>query len=156
MPPRRLSFFSPPARLAYGFGDYLREQWGIDVRTDYLVVPAVADENLPGQFKIDAERFSYLPLSTFTDHPIGRPLQARRVLWMGLCPVSIAPDRPEGVTVQPILTVPGNWRDTWATNRIEEMLAQFQTAEGSTIAPDFQAGDRRSGGGSIRRGWIPR
>ncbi len=141
MPPRQLSFFSPPVRPAYGFGDYLREQWGIDVQTDYLVIPAVADQNVPGQFKIDAERFSYLPLSTFSDHPVGRPLQAQRVLWMGLCPVSIARERPEGVAAQPILTVPGNWRSTWATSRIEEMLAQFQTTEGSMIAPDFEAGD---------------
>jgi hypothetical protein len=48
---------------------------------------------------------------------------------------------PAGVNIQPVLTIPAEWKSTWATRRIQELLAQFQNAEGSYIWPDYQAGD---------------
>jgi hypothetical protein len=55
--------YLPPASPPYLLGGYLREAWGINVQTNYLVIPAVADETLPGKFKIDPIR-SY-PVSNF-------------------------------------------------------------------------------------------
>jgi hypothetical protein len=139
-PPRQLGMYMPPIQPPYGFGEYLVKEWGIEVKTDYLVVPAVPDEVLPGRYKVDSQRFTYLPLSAFSDHAIGLPLQAQRVLWAWLSPiVKTGPLR--GVTVWPLLTVPSNWRSTWATNRLKELVSQFQTREGSYIWPDYPAGD---------------
>ena len=87
-PPRQMSMFMPAASTPYQWGPYLRDKWGINVKTDYLVVPAVTDEKTPGKFKVNAERFNYLPLSSFTDQPIGKPLQGQRVLWTNLCPIT--------------------------------------------------------------------
>jgi len=147
-PPRQVSPFMPPASAPYAWGLYLRDQWGLDVKCDYLVVPAVTDEKTPGKYKVDAERFSYLPLSSFTDQPIGKPLQGQRVMWTNLCPVvgkltargePALP--PAGVTIQPVLSFPGSDKSTWATRRIQDLLAQFRTSEGSYILPDYLAGD---------------
>ncbi|MFW6062031.1 MAG: DUF7088 domain-containing protein, partial [Planctomycetota bacterium] len=57
---------------------YLRDDWGIDVQSRHLVVPAVPDPTTAGQYRIDPQRLLYYPLSNFTDHKIGRSLQARR------------------------------------------------------------------------------
>lgn len=160
-PPRQFRMDMPPLQFPYGYGEYLAKEWGIDVKTDYLVVPAVPDEVLPGRYKVDGQRFSYLPLSAFSDHPIGRPLQAHRVLWTWLSPIEKA-ESVRGVTVRPLLTVPANWRSTWATNRLKELVGQFQTGEGGYIWPDYPAGDvaapfdvavaaERSGEGSAPR-----
>ncbi len=150
-PPRRMNMFMPPMQTPYAYGDYLRDEWGIDVLTDYLVIPAVSDEKMPGRYKVDGQRFSYLPLSSFTDHPIGKPLQAQRVLWTNLCPVVSKRDvrgrpaeAPEGVEISPILGIPASWQSTWATRRIEDLLRQFQGSEGSYIWPDYEAGDLRA------------
>lgn len=147
-PPRQMGMFMPPGSTPYAWGNYLLNTWGIDVQTSYLVVPAVTDEQMPGRFKVDAERFNYLPLSSFTDQPIGKPLQGQRVMWSNLCPIQRklnarrepAPP-PEGVTIQPVLTVPATEKATWATRRIQDLLMQFRTSEGSYITPDYGAGD---------------
>ena len=146
--PRQTMMFMPPTSTPYAYGEYLRNEWGIDPKTDYLVVPAVTDDRYPGRFKVDGQRFSYLPLSSFTDHPIGKPLQAQRVLWTNLCPIARKTDArgdpaspPEGVRIEPLLTVPDTWRSTWATSRIQELLAQFRAAEGSYIWPQYERGD---------------
>jgi len=149
-PPRRSNPFMPAMQAPYAYGDYLRGEWGIDVMTGFLVVPAVTDDQNPGRYKVDGQRFGYLPLSAFSDHPIGKPLQAQRVLWTNLCPIRAATDArgeakdpPAGVKLEPLLSVPAHWQSTWATRRIQELLAQFRTAEGSYIWPDYLAGDIR-------------
>jgi hypothetical protein len=147
-PPRQVSPFIPPASAPYAWGQYLRDQWGLDVKTDYLIIPAVTDEKTPGRYKVDAERFNYLPLSSFTDQPIGKPLQGQRVMWTNLCPIvgklnarGEPAEPPAGVTIQPVLSFPGADKAAWATRRIQDLLAQFRTNEGSYISPDYSAGD---------------
>ncbi len=147
-PPRQVSPFMPPASAPYAWGPYLKGQWGLEVKTDYLIIPAVTDEKTPGKYKVDAERFSYLPLSSFTDQPIGKPLQGQRVMWTNLCPIlgtlnarGEPAQPPAGVTVQPVLSFPAADKSAWATRRIQDLLAQFRTSEGSYISPDYAAGD---------------
>ena len=132
---------APPVRMRYGWGKYLSDDWGIDVLTDYLVVPAVVDENDPDSFKVSITRFSHLQLSAFSEHPIALPLRAQRLLWTGLCPIRTKPLCPEYVSVTPLLSIPAAWRDTWATRNLPKLLAQFQSGEGSRIRPDYTAGD---------------
>jgi len=147
-PQRQVSPFMPPASTPYAWGKYLRDQWGLDVKTDNLVIPAVTDARTPGRYKVDAERFNFLPLSSFTDQPIGKPLQGQRVMWANLCPIVGKLDAhgkpaepPAGVTIQPVLGFGSGEKSTWATRRIQELLTQFQTSEGSNISPDYSAGD---------------
>ena len=139
MPPRQYSMFTPAVSPPYLPGEYLKEDWGIEVLTDYLVFPAAPDTTQPGMFRVDPLRLTYLRLNTFADHPIGQNLQGQRTMWRFLCPIRVDA-LPEGVTVEPVLTVPAEWTDTWATNRLEELFAQFLETQ-STVAPDYAAGD---------------
>jgi len=148
--PRDISPYMPPASAPYAWGRYLKDQWGLDVKTDDLVIPAITSEKTPGKYKFVRDRFTYYPLSSFTDQPIGRPLQGQRVLWTSLCPIlgklnargePAAP--PPGVSFQPVLVVPRGEKATWASNsaRLDELGFQLQTGEGSYITPDYSAGD---------------
>ena len=139
--PRRMSMFGPVMQPPYGLNGYLREDWGIEALTDHLVVPAVADDNDPGKFKISGHRLSYLPLNNFGNNAIGKPLRRQRVLWASLCPIRTDPRLPEGVTVQPLLSIPGDWRDTWATRRFRELVEQFRSGAGSKVYPNYAKGD---------------
>lgn len=143
--PRRISPWSPPVQPPNPHGQYLKENWGIDVRTDYMVIPAVPDKDTPGKFKIDPSRFSYLPLSTFSSHPIGRFLQGQRTLWSWVAPVDKIFPLPPNVTVEPLLSVPESWKTTWATKRVSDLIAQFMGNKNSFIAPDYSAGDLPAG-----------
>lgn len=140
-PPRQMSIFSPMVSPPYLLGEYLEKDWGIEVLIDHLVVAAVPDQLQPGKMRIDIGRLNYFPLSTFTDHIIGLHLQGQRMLWPELAPVRTASQLPEGLSVQPLLTVPANQTNTWGTRRIDELVKQFRTAEESFISPDYQAGD---------------
>lgn len=137
--PRQM-LFAPPVSPPYGFGEYLRTGWGIDVKTDYLVIPALADETQPGLYRLAPARFAFVPLSAFTSQAIGKPLQAQRVLWTALSPVLTAGAVPAGVRVEPVLEVPAEWRSTWATRRLMDLQSQLES-QGATIRPDYAAGD---------------
>ena len=149
--PRRSHPLLPPTAQPYALGDYLRDEWGIDAKTDYRVIPAVRDDSAPDARKLNITRFGRLNLNAFTDHPIGRPLQAQRVLWNDLCP--IVPVRnetgepaapPKGVTLRPLLEIPDWWPATWATARIMHLLDQMH-GEGGLVSPDYAAGDMQPG-----------
>lgn len=137
--PRQLPFL-PPLSPTYGFADYLKTTWGIEVRCNFLVIPAVADETQPGVYRLAPARFTFVPLSAFTTHPIGRPLQAQRVLWTVLAPILVTPTPPAGVSVEPVLLVPSEWQSTWATQRLADLQTQLES-QGTTIRPDYAAGD---------------
>jgi hypothetical protein len=144
MMPRQLMPFMPPAPPEYGLGEYLRNDWGIDVKADYRVIPAIVDETQPGTYRLDPIRFSYFPLATFTDQPVGEPLRGQRVMWNGLCPIDRVRDAggrpgspPEGLTedgIEPILTVPREMRAVWATRDIRRLVLQLQSG-GGEITP---------------------
>jgi hypothetical protein len=132
-----MSPYAPPPH--YGWNDYLMPDWGIEARTNYLLVPAERDET--GQrFQLSAARLQYLPLSTFSDHAIGKPLQGQRVLWQFPVPVVEANQLPPGVKVEGLLTVPSYWTSTWATSNFQRIIEQFQET-GSYVSPDYEHGD---------------
>jgi len=137
MKPR--GFLGMNAQPAYAYGDYLRAAWGIDVRVDSTFVPVDPDPALPGRYRLNSDRLSYLPLSLFTDHPIGRPLRGQRMIWLELCPVVVdAP--PAGVAADPLLVIPEGWNDTmWVTTNIMDLAARVQR-HGGLIEPDFAGG----------------
>ncbi len=146
--PRQGNMFSPPAPQNYAFNDYLRNEWGLDLRTEYLVIPAVTDERNPGRYKFDPQRFRYLALSAFTGQPIGEPLADQRVLWRFACPIERGKDArgepkapPKGVAIETVLRVPAHMKATWATKSIERLDRQIRGGDGSYIFPDYNAGD---------------
>jgi hypothetical protein len=152
--PPQMSFFGPMP-TEYAYDQLLQERYGIDVRSDYRLIRGVPDEREPGAYAIDIAEISHMQLSTFTDHPIGKPLQSRRMLMADVCPVqsveeSGAADRkvPQDVTLTPILRVPTSVKDLWAESnegirRISNILREgerrglFTKDPGTSLEPPF-------------------
>lgn len=49
------------------------------------------------------------------------------------------------MTIESLLAIPPHWKSTWATRRIQDLLRQFQSVQGSYIWPDYAAGDLPAG-----------
>ncbi|MDP7162023.1 MAG: hypothetical protein QF577_01940 [Phycisphaerae bacterium] len=121
--------------------EYLRGNWGIDVMNQYVIVPAVPDETDPSQLRLQDQLLQWLPLSNFSDHPIGKSLQAQRLLWqaLGTCPLQETAIVPEGVGIEPLLTIGHEQRGIFATARIRELAQEFYAGQAGVIRPDFSA-----------------
>lgn len=116
---------------------YLRKDWGLQFNNAARLVGGRADAKNPGKFRLDAVRWWYLPLSTFTSHPIGRPLQGQRMLWKDLCPIQTLA-APAGVKVEPVLQVPPYLSDVWAATNVVELIDKVRGNEGSLVAPEAE------------------
>lgn len=121
-------------------GGYLSNAWGIDVRNDYMVISAIRDDVDPRRFQINDAKLQWMALNNFSDHPVGKPLQAQRFLCSAMtCPVQPADKAPEGIEVKSLLSTAANQTDTWATGRIEKLFEQFRSSPGSYVSPDYSA-----------------
>ena len=118
---------------------YLEQAWGIKVVNDARIIVGNPDQSVPGRFKINVEAFTYLPISTFGEHPVGRPLQGQRVFWLDACPLEAT--EKDGVAIESILSVPGNMTNIWATRERISDLAEAIRSGGGLIRPVY-ADDR--------------
>ncbi len=126
----------------FGWGSYLREDWGLDVKTGLRLVMGQRDPLEPDKFVLPVLRWDFLPLSTFTDDsPVGRPLRARRFYWLSACPIEKVKDSQAGATVQDILVVPKEMSNLWATAQAEDLWEKIVSGRGTGVTPDPQAGD---------------
>jgi hypothetical protein len=82
-----------------------------------------------------------MPLSSFTEHPVGEPLRARRLYWADACPVLKAKEGGAGVTVEDILVVPEGLPACWAASNAQSLEAQMWMGQGSGIVPASGDGD---------------
>jgi len=122
--------------------NYLAEDWGINVRNDYRLIMTAPDSDRPGRYKVLVLEFTWLPLSSFTDHAIGKPLQAQRMLWRDICPMVVVDEgAPEGVEVASVLTVPARRKTIWATRRVRELIRRIELQREGFVEPDFDSGD---------------
>lgn len=132
LPPRGMPVDNPMEQLV----QYLRQDWGIDVMTNYRLVQGVPDETYPGRFSIDVIGFSWLPLSGFEKHDITSPLQGQRMYWTNVCPIRTLMN-VSGVTVSPLLRVPSGMKNLWATADLEDLIAMVTMQQGGLIEPRF-------------------
>ncbi len=144
MQPRSTMYGMEPMSPAYMLNDYLRENWGVEVKSEFLVIPAVTDPSDPQRFKVGLQRINYTPLNEYSDHPIVKQLQGQRTLWQGICPLGQVPAKVPNVVVEPLLAAPAKWTDTWATARLGELVKLFRSTDGSQIWPDYSQGDMRT------------
>ncbi len=136
-----LASWSPPPQGPmpvggrYEFGDYLKNNWGVEVKHKYIVLPFAPSMD-------DPELFLATQLTQgmiiggedlrFTDHPISAPLRALPAGFRMACPLQIVPaeEFPEGVDVEPIVLV----RETdsvWAIEDVMRLNADFQRRQGT-------------------------
>ena len=117
----RGSMFEPDPKPFYGYAEFLENVWGVDVKISHRVLRGIRDTQHPDRFSIDPIEWGYLPLSNFTDHPIGKPLKARRLLMAEACPVMVAASQPADVKVEPVLKAPET-NDVWAESDIMRIM----------------------------------
>ncbi|MBN1555632.1 MAG: hypothetical protein JXA11_12875, partial [Phycisphaerae bacterium] len=82
--------FGMPLPQRYLPASYLREVWGVEAQTGHMLVEGIPSET-PGMFQINPVKTTYMPVSSFTSQPIGKPLQGRRMIWSGSCPITNTP-----------------------------------------------------------------
>ena len=119
--------------------DYLKKDWGVEVKRDYRVLAGVPDPDQPGMYKVDILSINYLPLSTFSDHPIGKPLQGQRMLWTEVAPLGVAEndagkkEPPQGVRHQSLLSVTEDRTDVWAPKEINRLFDAIRAQQTGLI-----------------------
>lgn len=135
-----MSGWEPPASQFmptpgnYEFADYLRSEWGIDVKFTHLAVHFMLNPQKQGLW-VPASRNALMlssPIVRFTDHPIGQPLQALPVGFGSVSPLTLAPAdaRPQGVTLETVAEVPQT-DDVWAFDDINRVDQDMQKNEGT-------------------------
>lgn len=131
--PQPRSPFAP--QVKYDYDDILQEDWGIKVDSEYRVIRAAEDRRDPGRYTLNASQLNFMQLNSFTGHPIGKPLQSRRMLMNSVCPVDVLPVTPDGVKVEPLLNVPPELHDVWAASldEIERIIIAIRTGDGSFV-----------------------
>lgn len=92
----------------YAYAPMLAEQWGVAVDNKRRIVEVEPDLRATdaGAFRVIGEKFTYVGLNDFTEHPVGQPLRNSRVLVYNACPVTRAEKVPDGVAVEPVLMAP--------------------------------------------------
>lgn len=98
------SLSSPP----YALAAMLKNQWGVTVDSQYRVTWIEPDPRQPDKIGVNGERFTVIPLNSFTDQPIGKPFQYNPVRIVEACPLKLAENPPAGVKPEPILLVPNS------------------------------------------------
>lgn len=147
VPPQRVMPNMGPISLPYSYSPYLEEDWGVYVKSDHLVMAFDRDKTRPGKFKFSGVKNQYMRLNYFTDHPLAKPLQAQRMLWRLICPVTIAiddqgePSLPEGVTYSPLLQVPAGRDDIWASKRFIDLFKERYASADLLVEPKYGQGD---------------
>jgi hypothetical protein len=135
----RMMGFGIPVPQQYPFAEYLRGVWGLEAKTGHMLVEGIAADT-PGMYQINLVRTSYMPLNSFTSQPIGKPLQGRRMIWSGSCPITET-GAPEGVTRTPILMVPETMTNVWASGDIQRLAQEMEKSRSGLIQPQYDDGD---------------
>jgi len=142
-PPTRAAFFMPPAEPTYAYEKLLQEKYGVDVLFKYRTVYGIPEQRQPGYYGVNVQRWGYMPLNDFTDMPIGKPLQGRRVLMLDVCPVVKAPKTPDGIKIETILTVPAR-DEYWAAADVMKLVQQVVGDQQHGGLVSKQPGDKPS------------
>lgn len=144
--------WQPPPGGSYAFADYLRNTWGVNVRTDYLAVQFIPHPQKAGYWWPANSRDLALMTTeviAFTDHEIGRPLASLPGALYMVAPLEKAggdpvatTSAPAGVQIDVVAEVPRT-EDVWATSNIMRVIEEDLQRERGTrrrpedLAPPF-------------------
>lgn len=122
-----------PITPPYAFGDYLRDSWGVDVKNSHLVIHFTPNPQREGVWIPRSRNATVISSGEgfrFTNHEIGRPLQALPVGLQAAVPLTLAAEMPAGVTATPIAEVPET-EDVWAIENLNRTDEDFQRRQGT-------------------------
>jgi hypothetical protein len=124
--------YAPPEEYAYH--KYLNDDWGVDVESNYRIIHGVVDKHDPGRYGINIMQWYYMQLNSFTKHPIGEPLKARRVMMREVCPLAKRSEAPDGVNIETLLEVPSGSNDYWGEKDIGRIIKALRSPDGGAFA----------------------
>jgi hypothetical protein len=113
-------FGGPPHTPPYGYGPLLEEDWGIQVDNALRIVSVEPDLETANGFTVVLREFGHMPVTGFSDHPIGKPMRGTRFLVADACPLESMESRPDGVTTSVIAGVSKNER--WIAVSVDEIM----------------------------------
>lgn len=118
-------------QMNYAWNRYLQADWGLQAHTDQWVISGVPSDTR-GMYRL-SPKFYFLECTDFDTNPvadrIGGPLRGRHMIWQYVCPVTWQDELPQGVEVEPLLTVPATNQHIWAVGNFQalaEQLNQFK------------------------------
>lgn len=128
-----------PISSPYEFSDYLKNQWGITVDSNFLLIETVSVK--PGEYQVASRDFHLMGGNIETsDHDIVRGAQARLVALPSCAPLDLSSPPPDGVELWPLLTQPKS-DGTWGIKNLQTYQDQMQSrgflsrAEGDREGP---------------------
>jgi hypothetical protein len=120
-----------PVPEKYEFNDYLKTNWGIEVKDMHLTLEfAVNPQREDLMFPASRNLMITSDVFHYTDQPIGEPLRGLPVAFQAVAPLEIVSGegKPAGVKLDPIVEL-NKTEDVWAIsdlNRINEDLKKQQ------------------------------
>lgn len=126
-PSSRMSLAGPP----YEYADYLKSEWGIEVRYQSLALHFTPSPQNPGTYVIgnNAVLLDVPDDVRLSDHPIGRPLQAASGAFVMAAPLkTVEENKPAGVTVEVLAEAVSN--DVWAVSDINKLQTDMREKQG--------------------------
>ena len=119
----------------YGWNAYLSHDWALTAQTTYRVIAAARNPQEPDKFMLPLVRWDFMPLSTFTDIPLARPLQARRFYWLRCCPVASVKAATDAQAVG-VLEVPKGQDAMWASADPDKLIQQMLAGRSNAVRID--------------------
>ncbi|MFQ5412781.1 MAG: hypothetical protein ACE5EC_10815, partial [Phycisphaerae bacterium] len=89
-----------------GYGPLLEKDWGIRVDNGVRIIYVQPDLQTGRGFSVVKQHVSHLPVTGFTDHPAGKPMQGTRFLIADACRLEMLAEVPEGITRREVLIIP--------------------------------------------------
>ncbi len=122
----------------YGFASLLEGDWGIKVDNSQRIMYLPPAKGRAQGYDISAQKFQYLPVLGFTEHPVARPLIGSRVLAFNACVLDASDTAPEGVTVSSLVELPK--REAYVAATIDEIrrIIDMINRPGSDAVVTFQ------------------
>ncbi len=119
----------PDARGGYIYSEYLRTDWGIDVRFEELVLEFVLNPEIDRFLPVGP--FLQTAQTSFTNHPVGKVLQGEAGVYFAACPVLPADEaeRPDDVSVTPVAEIPPN-ENIWTVDDLMALNVELQQSQG--------------------------
>lgn len=113
-------WISPP----YGYETLLAEDWGLRLDNSIRVLTVEADVRTENGFFVNARKFGHLPLTGFTDHPVGKPMIGTRFLVVDCARIEKTAETPKGVTSEVVASIPK--REDFLGGSIDDILQIVQ------------------------------
>lgn len=104
----------------FGYNPLLESDWGMTLDTSRRILSIEVDNQTPDGFFVGVRKFSYMPITGFTDHPVAAPQIGTRFLVTDCVRINRAKAPPAGVKTDVLIEVPP--RQDYIAVSIEQLI----------------------------------